>query len=47
MTFKDINEKYSSIIHDYMMNGYVINSTTMSGSQGEIVGLKALLAILK
>lgn len=36
MTFKDINEKYSNIIHHYMMNDYVINSTTMSGSQGEI-----------
>lgn len=36
MKFKDINEKYSNIIYDYMMNGYVINTDTMGGSQGEI-----------
>ena len=36
MTFKDINKKYSSIIHDYMVSGYVINTNTMGRGQGEI-----------
>lgn len=36
MTMKDINKRYSEIVMDHMNDGFYINTTTMSGSQGEI-----------
>lgn len=35
-TFADINRRYTDIVNDYIQSGYDINTSTMSGSQGEI-----------
>lgn len=36
MKVKEINKRYTEIVMEYMNNGYYFNTTTMSGSQGEI-----------
>lgn len=36
MTTKDINKEYTDLIMSYINDGYIINSSTMGGSQGEI-----------
>lgn len=36
MKYSDINKKYTEIVSEYMAKGYVINTGSMSGSQGEI-----------
>lgn len=36
MKYIDINKKFSEIVAGYLSRGYIINSSTMSGSQGEI-----------
>jgi hypothetical protein len=36
MTMTEINKRYSEIVMDHMNDGFYINTTTMSGSQGEI-----------
>lgn len=36
MTMTEINKRYSEIVIDHMNDGFYINTTTMSGSQGEI-----------
>ena len=35
-TFADINRRYTDIVNDYIQGGYDINTSTMSGTQGEI-----------
>lgn len=39
MTYKDINNRYSEIIAEYIGKGYTINTSTMGGSQGEIANI--------
>lgn len=36
MKFADINKRFTNLVGEYMAQGYIINSATMSGSQGEI-----------
>lgn len=36
MKFKAINKRFTDTVSEYLMNGYTINSGTMSGTQGEI-----------
>lgn len=36
MKYKEINRKYTEIVQEWMAKGYVINTSTMSGHQGEI-----------
>lgn len=36
MKYIDINKRYSEIVAEYMAQGYIINTASMSGSQGEI-----------
>ena len=36
MKFKEINQKYTAKVAEYLAKGYVINTATMSGSQGEL-----------
>lgn len=35
MRYSDINKRYTEIVAEYMAKGYTINTTTMSGHQGE------------
>lgn len=35
MKYIDINKRYTEIVTEYMARGYIINTRTMSGSQGE------------
>ena len=35
MKYIDINRKYTEIVANYLMSGYTVNTSTMSGSQGE------------
>ena len=35
MKFADINKRYTEIVTEYLSKGYIINTATMSGSQGE------------
>lgn len=35
MKYIDINKKFTEIVAEYMAGGYIINTRTMSGSQGE------------
>lgn len=37
MKYIDINRKFTAVVNSYMMQGYTFNSSTMGGSQGEIV----------
>lgn len=36
MTFKNINDRFTEIVNDYLAAGYTINLGTMSGMQSEI-----------
>ena len=36
MTFKNINERFTAIVGEYLNKGYTINTGTMSGLQGEV-----------
>lgn len=36
MKLYEINKRYTEIVMEYINNGYYFNTTTMSGSQGEI-----------
>lgn len=36
MTFKNINERFSALVGEYLDKGYTINAGTMSGLQGEV-----------
>ncbi len=35
MKYIDINKRFTEIVNEYLSNGYTINTSTMSGSQGE------------
>lgn len=35
MKYIDINKKFTERVSEYMVNGYVLNSASMAGSQGE------------
>ncbi len=35
MKYIEINRKYSEVVSSYLVNGYVINTSTMDGSQGD------------
>lgn len=39
MIYKDINQKYTELVSKYLAAGYLINSATMSGSQGETASI--------
>lgn len=39
MKYKDINQKYTELVSKYLAAGYLINSATMSGSQGETASI--------
>lgn len=34
--FADINKRFTEIVAEYLGNGYIINTATMAGSQGEV-----------
>lgn len=36
MKFKDINARFTEKVHEYLHEGYVFNTTSMSGHQGEV-----------
>lgn len=36
MKFADINKKFTEVVTEYMSKGYIINTASMSGSQGEV-----------
>lgn len=36
MKYAEINKRYTEVVAEYIGKGYIINSSTMSGSQGEI-----------
>ena len=36
MTFKNINERFSAIVREYLDKGYIINTGTMNGLQGDV-----------
>ena len=36
ITYADINRDFSAIVAEYIAKGYIINTGTMSGSQGEV-----------
>ena len=36
MKYIDINRKFTDAVNSYLAQGYILNSTTMSGSEGEI-----------
>lgn len=36
MRFEDINRRYTEVVTEWMAKGYIINTATMSGHQGEI-----------
>ncbi len=36
MRLKEINQRFTEIVADFISKGYIINTTTMNGSQGEI-----------
>lgn len=36
MKFENINRRYTEVVAEWMAKGYIINSATMSGHQGEI-----------
>lgn len=51
MKYADINKRYTEIVSEYMAAGYTLNSSTMSGSQGEIASIdltdgKAIIRVL-
>ena len=39
MKYADINKRYTEIISEYMATGYTLNSSTMTGSQGETASI--------
>lgn len=39
MKYVDINKRYTEIISEYMAAGYTLNSSTMTGSQGETASI--------
>lgn len=39
MTYADINKRFTQIVTEYICKGYAINTSTMSGSQGEIANI--------
>lgn len=39
MKYADINKRYTEIISEYMAAGYTLNSSTMTGSQGETASI--------
>lgn len=36
MKYADINKKYTEVISEYIAKGYIINTASMRGSQGEV-----------
>jgi hypothetical protein len=36
MKYEEINRRYTSTVAEYLMKGYIINTATMNGTQGEI-----------
>ena len=36
MKYAEINRRFTDKVNEYLTNGYIINSTTMHGSQGEV-----------
>lgn len=36
MKYAEINRKFTDKVNEYIAKGYIINSTTMTGSQGEV-----------
>lgn len=35
MNYTDINKRYTAVVAEYLTNGYIINSRSMCGSQGD------------
>ena len=35
MRYKDINARYTAIVAEYLANGYIINTRSMTGNQGD------------
>lgn len=39
MKYIDINRKFTAAVNSYLARGYILNSSTMGGSQGEIASI--------
>ena len=39
MTYKDINNRFTQIVAEYIAKGYTFNTSSMGGSQGEIANI--------
>ena len=39
MTYKDINNRFTQIVSEYIAKGYTFNTSSMGGSQGEIANI--------
>ena len=39
MTYKDINNRFTQIVAEYIAQGYTFNTSSMGGSQGEIANI--------
>ncbi len=39
MKYAEINKRYTEIVSEYMAAGYILNTATMTGSQGEIASV--------
>lgn len=39
MKYAEINKRYTEIVSEYMTAGYILNTATMTGSQGEIASV--------
>lgn len=39
MTYKDINNRFTQIVTEYITQGYTFNTSSMGGSQGEIANI--------
>lgn len=39
MTYKDINNRFTEIVAEYIAKGYTFNTSSMGGSQGEIANI--------
>ena len=39
MKYAEINKRYTEIVSEYISKGYILNTATMAGSQGEIASV--------
>lgn len=39
MKYAEINKRYTEIVSEHISKGYILNTATMTGSQGEIASV--------